>query len=45
MAYVNKRRSTGSSQVGQEAKKEHDTVGLTVFVKAKEVTFKALFQF
>lgn len=30
--------------VGQEAKKEHVTIGLTVFVKAKEVTFKTFVQ-
>lgn len=49
MGYVNKRRSTASSQgislVGQKAKKKHGTVGLTVFVKAKEVTLKIFFQF
>lgn len=49
MGYVNKRRSTANSQgislVGQKAKEEHGTVGLTVFVKAKEVTLKILFQF
>lgn len=45
MGYVNK-MCTASSQgiFCQKAKKEHGTVGLTVLVKAREVTFTTLFQ-